>query len=157
MLYYYIRNYIISSTLLWSVSSISSIHSSLSLNLLPPSPSYTLLSLTHTVSHPHSSLSYTLLSLSLSPTLLSLSLPHTPLSLSLPPPGGLAIVETVLWDAVPSYLRKLNAQCVESLGQAIPLTLVPIQFSSWMGGTYVLWFCLNWLDWIGFDMACFDA
>ena len=48
--------------------------------------------------------------------------------------GGLAIVETVLWDAVPSYLRKLNAQCIESLGQPIPLTLVPIQFSSWMGG-----------------------
>ena len=48
--------------------------------------------------------------------------------------GGLAIVETVLWDAVPSYLRKLNAQTIESLGKPIPLTLVPIQFSSWMGG-----------------------
>eukprot|EP01041_Mallomonas_annulata_P010309 gene10309-21509_t len=48
--------------------------------------------------------------------------------------GGLAIVETVLWDAVPSYLRKLNAQCVESLGQALPLDHVPIRFSSWMGG-----------------------
>ena len=43
-------------------------------------------------------------------------------------------METVLWDAVPSYLRKLNAQTIESLGKAIPLTLVPIQFSSWMGG-----------------------
>ena len=52
--------------------------------------------------------------------------------------GGLAIVETVLWDAVPSYLRKLNAQCIESLGQPIPLTLVPIQFSSWMGGKKII-------------------
>jgi phosphoenolpyruvate carboxylase len=43
-------------------------------------------------------------------------------------------VETVLWDAVPSYLRKLNAQCIESLERPIPLDLVPIQFSSWMGG-----------------------
>jgi phosphoenolpyruvate carboxylase len=48
--------------------------------------------------------------------------------------GGLAIVETVLWDAVPSYLRKLNAQCIESLDRPIPLDLVPIKFSSWMGG-----------------------
>lgn len=50
--------------------------------------------------------------------------------------GGMAIVETVLWDAVPSYLRKLNAQCVDSLGPAyqLPLDMTPIQFSSWMGG-----------------------
>jgi phosphoenolpyruvate carboxylase len=50
--------------------------------------------------------------------------------------GGMAIVETVLWDAVPSYLRKLNAQCVDSLGPAyqLPLDTTPIQFSSWMGG-----------------------
>ena len=31
--------------------------------------------------------------------------------------GGLAILESVLWDAVPSYLRKLNKQCVLSLGK----------------------------------------
>lgn len=48
--------------------------------------------------------------------------------------GGLAILESVLWDAVPSYLRKLNAQCIESLGQELPLDHVPIRFSSWMGG-----------------------
>ena len=69
--------------------------------------------------------------------------------------GGLAILESVLWDAVPSYLRKLNKQCILSLGkvcmcewmdghirvlsttailcQALPLDHVPIQFSSWMG------------------------
>jgi phosphoenolpyruvate carboxylase len=58
--------------------------------------------------------------------------------------GGLAIVETVLWDAVPSYLRKLNAQTIESLSKPIPLTLVPIQFSSWMGGT--CHFCLFFMS-----------
>ena len=25
--------------------------------------------------------------------------------------GGNAVIESVLWDAVPSYLRKLDAQC----------------------------------------------
>eukprot|EP01038_Epipyxis_sp_PR26KG_P004144 gene4144-5898_t len=48
--------------------------------------------------------------------------------------GGLAILESVLWDAVPSYLRKLNSQCVLSLNQPLPLNFVPIRFSSWMGG-----------------------
>jgi len=50
--------------------------------------------------------------------------------------GGMAIVETVLWDAVPEYLRRLSAQCVDSLGPEykLPLTAVPIVFSSWMGG-----------------------
>jgi phosphoenolpyruvate carboxylase len=49
--------------------------------------------------------------------------------------GGLAIVESVLWDALPSYLRKLSLQCEQSLGgRALPLTHVPIKFSSWMGG-----------------------
>eukprot|EP01039_Chlorochromonas_danica_P003242 gene3241-3552_t len=48
--------------------------------------------------------------------------------------GGLAILESVLWDAVPSYLRKLNLQCIQSLGKALPLDRSPIKFSSWMGG-----------------------
>ena len=48
--------------------------------------------------------------------------------------GGLAIVESVLWDAVPGYLRKLNAQCRVSLGKDLPLDSVPIKFASWIGG-----------------------
>lgn len=48
--------------------------------------------------------------------------------------GGLAIVESVLWDAVPGYLRKLNAQCRLSLGKDLPLDAVPIKFASWIGG-----------------------
>lgn len=48
--------------------------------------------------------------------------------------GGLAILESVLWDAVPSYLRKLDAQCHCSLGKHLPLNVVPIKFASWIGG-----------------------
>lgn len=48
--------------------------------------------------------------------------------------GGLAILESVLWDAVPSYLRKLDAQCYCSLGMHLPLDVVPIKFASWIGG-----------------------
>lgn len=48
--------------------------------------------------------------------------------------GGNAVVETVLWDAVPSYLRKLSAQCQISLGKSLPVDVVPIKFASWIGG-----------------------
>ena len=48
--------------------------------------------------------------------------------------GGIAILESVIWDAVPSYLRKLNDQCLQSLQRKLPLDHVPISFSSWMGG-----------------------
>lgn len=48
--------------------------------------------------------------------------------------GGLAILETVLWYAVPSYLRKLDAQCLVSLGKRLPLDAAPIKFASWIGG-----------------------
>jgi phosphoenolpyruvate carboxylase len=48
--------------------------------------------------------------------------------------GGNAVVETVLWEAVPSYLRKLDAQCRLSLGRRLPIDVVPVKFSSWIGG-----------------------
>ena len=48
--------------------------------------------------------------------------------------GGLAILETVLWYAVPNYLRKLDAQCLQSLGKRLPLEVCPIKFASWIGG-----------------------
>jgi len=44
------------------------------------------------------------------------------------------VVETVLWEAVPNYLRKLDAQCRVSLGRPLPIDCVPIQFASWIGG-----------------------
>ncbi|KAL7561881.1 hypothetical protein ACA910_014256 [Epithemia clementina (nom. ined.)] len=48
--------------------------------------------------------------------------------------AGSAIVESVLWDAVPGYLRKLNEQCRMSLGKSLPIDRSPIHFASWIGG-----------------------
>lgn len=48
--------------------------------------------------------------------------------------GGIAILESVLWDAVPAYLRKLDAQLRLSLGHRLPVDVVPIKFASWIGG-----------------------
>jgi len=48
--------------------------------------------------------------------------------------GAHAVVESVLWEAVPNYLRKLDAQCKISLGKALPIDVVPIRFASWIGG-----------------------
>jgi phosphoenolpyruvate carboxylase len=48
--------------------------------------------------------------------------------------SGIAIVENVLWHAVPSYLRKLNDVFVKEIGTSLPLTIAPIKISSWMGG-----------------------
>ncbi|WP_432696478.1 phosphoenolpyruvate carboxylase [Marinobacterium sp. YM272] len=47
---------------------------------------------------------------------------------------GLAVLENSLWDAVPRFLRQLNAEVESSLGQSLPLDCCPIRFSSWMGG-----------------------
>jgi len=48
--------------------------------------------------------------------------------------GGNAVIESVLWDAVPSYLRKLDAQCRVTLGRKLPVDCAPIKFASWIGG-----------------------
>jgi len=48
--------------------------------------------------------------------------------------GGIAIIESVLWDAVPAYVRKLDAQCQLSLDRCLPLNSVPVKFGSWIGG-----------------------
>jgi len=48
--------------------------------------------------------------------------------------GAHAVVESVLWEAVPSYLRKLDQQCKISLGKSLPIDAVPIKFASWIGG-----------------------
>lgn len=47
---------------------------------------------------------------------------------------GTLVVETVLWEALPSYLRKLNDTLDNSIGKTLPLTAAPLIFSSWMGG-----------------------
>lgn len=49
--------------------------------------------------------------------------------------GGLAVLETALWDAVPGFLRRLDAGVAARCGGAhLPLTARPITFASWMGG-----------------------
>jgi|EP00624_Nannochloropsis_granulata_P003040 phosphoenolpyruvate carboxylase len=48
--------------------------------------------------------------------------------------SGLAVVEQVLWDAVPSFLRKLDATMEMTLGKRLPITAAPVCFASWMGG-----------------------
>jgi phosphoenolpyruvate carboxylase len=47
---------------------------------------------------------------------------------------GTLVVETVLWEALPNFLRKLNAMTESVLGKSLPLDATPIKFSSWMGG-----------------------
>ena len=41
--------------------------------------------------------------------------------------SGLAVVEQVLWDAVPSFLRKLDAAVEMSLGKRLPITTSPVK------------------------------
>ena len=47
---------------------------------------------------------------------------------------GVLIIETVLWDALPTFMRKLDATVSECLGRRLPLDCAPIKFASWMGG-----------------------
>jgi phosphoenolpyruvate carboxylase len=47
---------------------------------------------------------------------------------------GTLVVETVLWEALPGYLRKLSATMESTIGKSLPLTAAPLVFSSWMGG-----------------------
>ena len=49
---------------------------------------------------------------------------------------GTLVVEAVLWEALPGFLRKLNSTMVDVLGDnySLPLDAAPFKFSSWMGG-----------------------
>ena len=48
--------------------------------------------------------------------------------------GGLAVVEQVLWDAVPRILRSFDAALRRQTGKGLPQDAVPIVLGSWMGG-----------------------
>jgi phosphoenolpyruvate carboxylase len=48
--------------------------------------------------------------------------------------GGLAIVEQVLWDAVPRILRTLDGVLRRHTGDGLPPDATPLRFGSWMGG-----------------------
>jgi len=47
--------------------------------------------------------------------------------------GGLAVVETSLWEAVPDFLRRLDAT-LRDRGGRLPANSTPIKLASWMGG-----------------------
>jgi phosphoenolpyruvate carboxylase len=48
--------------------------------------------------------------------------------------AGLAVVENVLWHALPEYIRKLDDVCRHELGSILPPNIAPIKIASWMGG-----------------------
>jgi len=48
--------------------------------------------------------------------------------------AGLLIFEQTLWDAVPRFLRSLDASLKRATGRPLPLDAAPLRFGSWMGG-----------------------
>lgn len=47
---------------------------------------------------------------------------------------GYEVMESSLWEAVPSFLRDLDEQLQETMNFRLPVDARPIHFSSWMGG-----------------------
>lgn len=47
---------------------------------------------------------------------------------------GFAVIENSLWKAIPQFLKGIDAQLNETLGERLPLEVSPIRFASWMGG-----------------------
>jgi len=47
---------------------------------------------------------------------------------------GFAVIENSLWYAIPSMLRSLDNDLLSRAAPALPLSAVPVRFSSWMGG-----------------------
>ena len=48
--------------------------------------------------------------------------------------GGLYVFEQSLWDAVPRFLRRLDAALRRHTGRGLPDGVSPVRFGSWMGG-----------------------
>ncbi|QIQ20373.1 phosphoenolpyruvate carboxylase [Zophobihabitans entericus] len=47
---------------------------------------------------------------------------------------GFSVIEDSLWEGVPLFLREFNDQLVHAFDQQLPVELVPVKFTSWMGG-----------------------
>jgi phosphoenolpyruvate carboxylase len=47
---------------------------------------------------------------------------------------GFAVIDQVLWDAVPAFVRALDRELVELTGRRLPDEAAPVRFGSWMGG-----------------------
>lgn len=48
--------------------------------------------------------------------------------------AGLVVLEDVVWDAVPRFLRDVDRALVRHTGRALARDAAPIRFGSWMGG-----------------------
>jgi phosphoenolpyruvate carboxylase len=48
--------------------------------------------------------------------------------------GAFAVVEKVLWEAVPRFVRRLDEALVEQTGEGLPRGVAPVRFASWIGG-----------------------
>lgn len=48
--------------------------------------------------------------------------------------GGHVLIEQVLWEAAPRFLRDLDDALLRTLGERLPPDVVPLRFGSWMGG-----------------------
>lgn len=46
---------------------------------------------------------------------------------------GFAVIENSLWNAVPSFLRRLDSTSNSALGDSLPLDYAPLSFAFWMG------------------------
>lgn len=47
---------------------------------------------------------------------------------------GFAVIESSLWEAIPSFYRELDQLLLSECGQRMPLDISPVRFCSWMGG-----------------------
>eukprot|EP00584_Thalassiosira_punctigera_P002280 CAMPEP_0172536244 /NCGR_PEP_ID=MMETSP1067-20121228/8028_1 /TAXON_ID=265564 ORGANISM="Thalassiosira punctigera, Strain Tpunct2005C2" /NCGR_SAMPLE_ID=MMETSP1067 /ASSEMBLY_ACC=CAM_ASM_000444 /LENGTH=1035 /DNA_ID=CAMNT_0013321279 /DNA_START=115 /DNA_END=3222 /DNA_ORIENTATION=+ len=49
---------------------------------------------------------------------------------------GTLVIETVLWEVLPSFLKKFDAEMRDAMGEehGLPLEASPFKFASWMGG-----------------------
>lgn len=47
---------------------------------------------------------------------------------------GFAVIENSLWQALPKFLRSLDASLEDATGKGLPLQATPVQVASWMGG-----------------------
>ncbi len=48
--------------------------------------------------------------------------------------GGLAVLEQVVWHALPVWMRRLDTSLRTHTGRGLPLESAPVRFGSWMGG-----------------------
>ncbi|QIO10229.1 phosphoenolpyruvate carboxylase [Acinetobacter lanii] len=47
---------------------------------------------------------------------------------------GFTTIEQTLWDAIPKFVRELDALVQSHCEKALPLNINPVRFASWMGG-----------------------